>query len=169
MRSSFFPRAACTWSLIFATFHVYWALGGSFGLGDGPNVGTMHENPAFLAYDLVVAVMCLTGAAVAVALAGARFTWIPRWVLLSGAWTATVLLTLRGVPGLVEGIMTQTGVLPNGFFGMSTTQVYGEPNPSAYTIWTMRVIDVYFALGGFLFAAALRGYYRRRATPAAPA
>jgi hypothetical protein len=153
-------RAACAWSLLFAAFHFYWALGGSFGLGDGPAADKMSESPGFLAYDLIVGAPCVLGAILALALGGTRLQRIPRWSLLLGSSTATVLLLLRGAPSLLEGVLVATNILPNGFLGMSNEQVYGEADPSAYTIWSIRAVDVYFTLGSVLFAAALFRYHR---------
>lgn len=65
-------------------------------------------------------------------------------------------LLLRGFPGLLESALAATDVLPNGFLGMTDQEVYGEADPSAYTIWSMRAVDAYFALGSVLYFATLR-------------
>jgi hypothetical protein len=164
-------RAAAAWSLVFGVFHFYWALGGSFGLGDGPASHAIDDSPAFLAYDIAVGVLCLVGAVLVLALGGRHFAGIPRTLVLLGVWTATVALLLRGFPGLLESVLVATDVLPNGFLGMSNEEVYGEAHPSAYTIWSMRAVDAYFALGSVLYFATLRLSARavRRAGAAATA
>ncbi|TVL89305.1 DUF3995 domain-containing protein [Streptomyces sp. SAJ15] len=153
--------AAALWAVVFAAFHVYWALGGGFGLGDG-SVSEQGVSGGFLVY-LVVAVMCLVGAGVARELGrGAGRSLLPRWMLLTAAWTAAALLLARGGIGVIDDLLRTTGVLTHGLSGLSLEQVYGDPDPSAYTMWSMRAVDLYFLLGGALFTAALHGFHRPR-------
>lgn len=166
--NTYLARAASAWSLIFGVFHFYWAVGGSFGLGDGPASKMMSESPGFLVYDLVVGVLCLLGAVFALALGGRHFQRIPRKLVLIGAWTATVALLLRGFPGLLEDVLVATDVLSEGLLGMSNMEIYGEAHPSAYTIWSMRIVDVYFTLGALLFLGALRAETKAHHTHDAP-
>lgn len=155
--------AASVWALVFAGFHVYWAFGGGFGLGDGPVKVT--DSAAFLAYDLVVTVLCLVGAVVALALEQrpehARFAVtragfaladrLPRWMMLVAAWGAVVLLAARWALGL----------LPSAVFGLTDADLYGETSPSAYTVWSLQAVELYFLLGALLYGAALWAWYRR--------
>ncbi|MEV7184244.1 hypothetical protein [Kitasatospora sp. NPDC093102] len=165
-------HATALWSFVFALFHLYWALGGTFGLGDGENID-MSSSPGFLAYDLVVTGMCLWGTVVPPALLlpvwrertlGAvgrvaaatrvRTAWrtgAPLWTVTASAWIAAVLLVVRW--GL--------GMLPQSMTGQTNEKVFGVAQPSAYTIWSMRVVEGYFLLGGLLFALVLVQYYRK--------
>ncbi|MCT2589427.1 DUF3995 domain-containing protein [Streptomyces sp. N2-109] len=156
--------ATALWALVFAGFHVHWAVGGDLGLGDG-KAATDSLTGAFLVYDLVVAAMCLAGAGVALELRRADGrSVVPRWVLLTAAWAATLLLLARGGIGVADDVLRSTGALTNGLSGMTTAQVYGEADPSAYTLWSMRAVDAYFVIGGVLFGTALRGRLRQRTT-----
>ncbi|MEU5160154.1 DUF3995 domain-containing protein [Streptomyces sp. NPDC020875] len=154
-------RAATVWSVVFGVFHFYWALGGSFGLGDGAQVEAGLTG-GMLAYDLVVGVLCFVGAWVAQELgkAPAARPLIPRWIFLTMAWTATIALVARGGVGVVDDILRSTDVLANGLSGLTVEEVYGEPHPSTYTMWSMRVTDGFFVLGGLVFGTALRGHLR---------
>ncbi|WP_327356585.1 DUF3995 domain-containing protein [Streptomyces sp. NBC_01304] len=156
-------KGAVAWSLLFGVFHFYWALGGSLGLGDGAQVEAGLSG-GMLAYDLVVAVLCFVGAWVAYALGRAPQLPLPRWMFLTMAWTAALALVARGGIGVVDDILRSTDVLAGGLSGMPVEDVYGEPHPSSYTMWSMRVVDGFFVLGGLLFATALRGYLRKTAT-----
>lgn len=154
-------RAATAWSVLFGVFHFYWALGGSLGLGDGAQAKAGLTG-GMLAYDLVVAVLCFVGAWVAHELgkAPAPRLLLPRWMFLTMAWTATIALVARGGIGVADDILRSTGVLTNGLSGMTIQDVYGEPHPSTYTMWSMRVVDGFFVFGGLVFGTALRGHLR---------
>jgi hypothetical protein len=39
-----------------------------------------------------------------------------------------------------------------GLSGLTYEQLLGTANPSAYTLWSARAIDVYFLVGGVLYA-----------------
>ncbi|MGV9311114.1 DUF3995 domain-containing protein [Streptomyces sp. NPDC003691] len=155
-------RAATAWAVLFGVFHFYWALGGSFGLGDGAQVEAGLTG-GMLVYDLVVAVLSFVGARVAHELgrAPAPQPLLPRWVFLTMVWTATIALLARGGIGIADDILRSTGILANGLSGMAVQDVYGEPHPSAYTMWSMRIVDGFFVLGGLLFGTALRGHLRQ--------
>lgn len=161
---------AAGWALIFAGFHFYWALGGRLGMGDGAAAHSAFST-GFLLYDLLVALLCLVGAVVVLALVGGlRWpTVIPGWILSTVGWIGTVLLLVRGGLGLIEDVLQLLGLLNDGLLGMTTQQMFGEPHPSAYTMWSLRAIDVYFLLGGLLFVAALRHRGHRRRTQGTPA
>lgn len=157
------PRySAAWWALIFAAIHVYWAVGAVFGFGsDGDAANSAAGRGGFIAYDMFIVVLLLIGTAIGAVLL--RPDWqrrFPRWMLRTGAWIATVLLLLRGGLGLIEDLLRVVGVLPHGFFGMTNQQIYGTPHPSAYTLWSLTVIEAYFLLGGILFAVTFRRYHR---------
>ena len=57
--------AACVWMILFAAFHAYWALGGTYGLPPGESL--VDNKPLFI-IDLIAIPMNLGGAALALAL-----------------------------------------------------------------------------------------------------
>ena len=95
--------------MVFIVPHVYWAAGGTAGLPDGePVEGAL----AVVNY----AAIALTAVAAALALAFVR-PWgaaLPRSLLLTGAWTACVLLGLRGGGGLLQGALDASGDAEDG-------------------------------------------------------
>lgn len=143
--------AALAWVIVFFAFHVYWYLGGSFGLNG--------ELPP-LAPDSVAGWIgeVLTGAAwplgVWVCLAIAR-GW-PRGRMRRAAaiivWLACTVLVVRGAAGLIDDLTRAVGLLPNGITGLSREQTMGaEYYRSATAIWSGNVTDAYFLAGGLLF------------------
>lgn len=155
-------RAAYTawaWVVVFTCFHVYWFLGGGFGLaGDLPEASP----------DLwSVTVWAVFAAGLVVPLAAAQ-SWgqrIPRWMLLAALWIGFAVLTLRGLAGIVDDLLRVSGSA-TGLTGLSIEQVFGTANPSTVDRWTGRITDWYFALGGLLFAWAAIAYGTRQRPPA---
>src|SRR5512134_3007556 len=93
--------AAAVWALIFAVFHIVWAAGWYIGL-DPVGAAAAFAVPWKLAYDLVVAGMCLVAVPVALALAMPWGRRVPRGLLSTLAWTGTSLLVLRAVASLIQ-------------------------------------------------------------------
>jgi hypothetical protein len=92
--------AAAAWALIFAVFHIVWALGFPIGLHHAEAL-VAFAKPWFLAYDLTVAFMCIVAVPVALAL-GTSWVSMPRRLLLPLAWIGTTLLVLRAVASLIQ-------------------------------------------------------------------
>jgi hypothetical protein len=93
--------AAACWAFIFAVFHIVWAAGWYIGL-DPVGAAAAFAVPWKLAYDLVVAAMCLVAVPVALALAMPWGRRVPRRLLGTLAWTGTSLLVLRAVASLIQ-------------------------------------------------------------------
>lgn len=93
--------AAACWALVFAAFHIVWAAGWYIGL-DPVQARAAFTVPWKLAYDLVVAGMCLVAVPVVLALAMPWGQRVPRRLLDALAWTGTGLLLLRAVASLIE-------------------------------------------------------------------
>ena len=132
-RSQNAAYAAFVWALVFLVPHVYWAAGGTTGLGDEPMEGALAVvNYAAIALSVLAAVL---------ALALVR-TWgaaVPRRALLIGAWGACVVLTLRGGVGLIQALAIAVGASDDE---VPTISLIFEP---------------LFAIGGILFGLAARG------------
>jgi hypothetical protein len=75
-------------------------------------------------------------------------------MLLSLTWLGAAVLALRGVSGIVDDLVRVTNILPNGLTGLTYQQAIGQAHPSAYTLWSLASIDVYFLAGGILFGVA---------------
>ena len=134
--------AAGVWVAAFTVAHVHWYAGGTAG-----KAGPLPE----LRLDAFsVAVWAGFAAGLVVPWAAARRpTRLLRAFLLAGA----VLLLLRGGAGHLDDLLRATGH-DGGLTGLTVEQVLGTAHPSAAQLWTGRLTDAYFTLGGLLFAAA---------------
>jgi len=95
--------AACAWSVLFLVPHVYWAAGGTGGLPDGDALEGLVAAINYAAIALSVA-----AAALALSLLPQRPP-APRRLLLAGAWSASLLLGVRGAGGLLQGLIDPLG------------------------------------------------------------
>jgi hypothetical protein len=132
-------RTAAASSLLFGALHVAWALSyyvwPAFGrLTLGPTFDSAFARPAFMRFDLIVALLFLLAGAIALAVVRPWGARVPRWILATGLWTAAVALGLRGAAGIIQDLLVLTGVLPG-----------------VLTRWV--VYDFWFLLCGMLFGA----------------
>ncbi|MDQ0408531.1 hypothetical protein ABVB69_35695 [Streptomyces sp. NPDC000349] len=65
-------------------------------------------------------------------------------------WIGCAVLTMRGVPGLVENVTTATGLTPHGLLGMEKEAV----DTGSRDFWKTMVINGYFFLGAVLLVPA---------------
>ncbi|MCO5974205.1 DUF3995 domain-containing protein [Actinoallomurus soli] len=156
--------SAFAWVMAFLVWHVVWY---ATGLGF-PSASDQHgvERVVIQVFSLVVVLMVIVGALLPLALAQPWGRRVPRWVLLSAAWTGAVLLAARGVSGVGDDLVRVTGILPRGFTGLTTAQTLGTSQPSFWCLFASGATDVLFAVGGLVFALAAIAY--RRVTPASP-
>jgi hypothetical protein len=92
--------AAALWAFCFAAPHTWWALGSPYGFPGGPaNHHLWMTSWWRYLYDVIVVLLSILGAVVALMLRPGHTRL--RRPFLALAWIAAVLLTLRGVAGLV--------------------------------------------------------------------
>ncbi|MEV0113310.1 hypothetical protein AB0H77_08685 [Streptomyces sp. NPDC050844] len=84
---------------------------------------------------------------------GAR---VPRWMVRGPLLFGCALLTLRGLPGLVENITVATGLTPHGLLGMEDEAI----DTGTWDFWKSMVINSYFFLGAVTLIPATRRYTR---------
>ena len=134
---------AALWALLFGALHVAWAAGWYVGL-DAGEARVAFARPAFLAYDLVAALLCAIAVPVARSLAsppGPR----ARGLLFLGTAGAS-LLVLRSAAGLCQAA-----------FGVATGQT-----EAAAVGW----VEPWFLLGAVLFIDSARRFARTVGGPA---
>lgn len=160
---------AFAWVVVFIAFHVYWALGGTFGFGDATETQPKIDSLAKWIFTFVVYIMFAVGTVVPLALYQEWGKRVPAWMLAWCCWIGTAILLLRGSSGLLDTALRGTGLVRNGLTGLTYKQELGVEHPSAYTLWSTSSIDVYFTLGGVLFLMATIAHRRsrRRAAPEA--
>ena len=100
-RAAWLAYGAALWAFIFAVFHLIWASGWYVGL-DAVAARVAFASWWTLAYDLVVAAMCIIAVPVALAMGMPWGKSLPRRWLGSIAWIGTVLLLLRSVASLIQ-------------------------------------------------------------------
>lgn len=155
-------RGAFVWVVVFIGFHVYWALGGHFGFGDAPTTTPTVHNTAGMIFAVAVDIMFVVGAIVPPALYQSWGRRVPAWMLGFCCWFGGVLLTVRGLAGVLDTSLRGTGLMRDGLTGLTYQQELGDPHPSAYTLWSGTGIDLYFTLGGVLFLIAAIAHRRAR-------
>ena len=94
--------AACAWAVLFGAPHAWWALGipAGFPGGEASYHRFMGSTWRYL-YDVAVVVLSGVGVWVAWRLMRPPARGARRWIARTAAWAAAVMLTLRGVAGMV--------------------------------------------------------------------
>lgn len=127
--------AAAAWALLFTLPHVYWALGGTVGLAGSSMTGTL------LLVNLVAIPLLLVAAGVALGTVQSWGGMIPRRLLRPAVWGVSLVLSVRGIGGLVQRSVSS---------GHSGSQ-------SLLSL----IADPWFVLGGVLFGVAAESYTRK--------
>lgn len=146
--------AVVAWIAVFAAFHVYWYLGG--------RIGHPHPLPppprSVLEWSIALALGAGIPVGTAAALVARRGAPVGVAHRLVGTvlWLGAVSLALRGAAGVIDDLGRTTGVLPRGLTGLTLEQVTGSAHPSAHVRWSGRATDLWFLLGGVLFARLAR-------------
>ncbi|WP_274652858.1 DUF3995 domain-containing protein [Paenibacillus humicola] len=147
--------ASFVWVIVFLLFHIYWALGGRFGLGNASSpLPPLPTSLSAWIYFYIVIMMFAVGTIVPIAMVQAWGRYIPRRILFMACWMGCTVLILRGGAGMVDDFFRSTGILPNGITGMTYEQIFGDEHISTYTLWSSRAIDGYFFLGGIFYGLA---------------
>jgi hypothetical protein len=94
--------AACTWAVLFAAPHTWWALGipAGFPGGEASHRLLMTSSWRYI-FDLVVILLSVIAVLVALRLLRAPEKSRRDWVPHAAAWIACGMLSLRGVAGLI--------------------------------------------------------------------
>ncbi|MGA5309071.1 hypothetical protein [Micromonospora taraxaci] len=142
---------ALAWLVFFVVSHVVLLL---FS-GDDPSAHSPGGTRAYTVLNVVLIAMSLAGAAVVVATVRPSARPLPRWLILTPLWFGSVLLVVRGVPGMVENLLMVTGVRRGGFVGAQDIST-GE-------FWAGLAINTYFFVGAVLLVGATNSYVRRSA------
>ncbi|MGW6545602.1 DUF3995 domain-containing protein [Streptomyces massasporeus] len=141
---------ACAWMVVFAAFHAYWALGGTFGLPPGES---LVDNTPLFVIDLIAIPMNLGGAALALALVQRWGLLFPRGLVLTGAWGCALLMVFHALPAMVD--------LAIFLSGQREEPLTGEDR------FSVLAYEPYWMLGGLLFTVLALAFQRRTRQPAA--
>ncbi len=142
---------ALTWVIVFFAFHVYWYLGGSFGVGGEGYRHAPHSVAGWIFEVLVVSAFPL-GAWACLAIARGWPRGRMRRAAVIIVWLGCTVLVVRGGAGLIDDLTRAVGLLPNGITGLSHKQTMGAAYyRSASAIWSANITDGYFLVGGIIF------------------
>lgn len=144
--------AALAWVVVFFAFHVYWSVGGSFGVGGEGYVGGAKLKVVGWIVEVLAGAAFPLGAWACLAIARG---W-PRGRMRRAAaiivWLGCTVLVVRGAAGLIDDLTRAVGLLPNGITGLSHKQTMGAAYyRSASAIWSANITDGYFLAGGIIF------------------
>lgn len=137
-------QAAATafgWIVVFDALHVYWELGGRFGFGDQADPLPSAETAWQRVFAAVVLALFVVGTVLPLAFVQRWGRRIPRRILITMAWVAAGLLTVRAVAAFVDDAMRTVFGSPTGLTGLTYEQLLGTAAPSAHTLWSARTID----------------------------
>ncbi len=137
----------CAWMFVFAAMSFYWALGGTTGLNTVSLGQELAGESWFIMVLWFTGFLKVIGGLLALALVRAWDRWIPRWLLLIAAWGVGVVLLLHGGDFMVQGALTETGII--SFSGPATWT-------SAH--WQTFVWGPWWLLGGLIFCLAAWNY-----------
>ncbi len=87
---------ACTWALLFAVVHIYWAVGGEIGLYGNEMTGFL------LVINLIAIPLCFLAAISAIGLTASWNRITPHRIWVIGACGAATLLSIRGIIGISQ-------------------------------------------------------------------
>ncbi|QBD76750.1 DUF3995 domain-containing protein [Ktedonosporobacter rubrisoli] len=130
-RMAWIEYLTCIWALLFAVVHIYWVMGGTAGLVVPAGKTTvLAAGGPLLAIDIAAIPLCIIAGVIALALVQTWSRIIPRWIWLTTAWGAGVVLSLRALVGLIQDAID---IISHG------------------TLDPMYAYDLWFLIGGLLF------------------
>lgn len=150
------------WVLVFIAAHVYWAHGGTYGIGNPDTSIPNDDSLVKRICQILVEAMVVIGTIVPLALYQRWGRRVPHWMLATCCWIGAGILLLRGIAGLVDDGLRDSGLSHLGMTGLTYKQSIGIAHPSGGTLWSLASVDAYFALGGVLFLIAALAYRRSR-------
>jgi hypothetical protein len=134
---------AASWALSFAVLHIVWAAGWHIGL-QAEQARKAFEQHWFLAYDLVVAILCLIAVPVALALVQPWGHRLPRWALGLLAWGGTAFLALRS--------------------GTSIMQIVYKIAKGTFAAQPLHLWELWFCIGAVLFGLSTWNWTHQHST-----
>ena len=150
---------ALAWVIVFFAFHVYWNLGGSFGVGGEGYVGGAKLKVVGWIVEVLAVTAVPLGVWVSLAIARGWPQGKTRRAAAIIVWLACTLLVVRGAAGLIDDLTRAVGLLPNGITGLSHKQTMGAAYyRSTSAIWSANITDGYFLAGGIIFGLLGRRY-----------
>lgn len=149
--------AALAWVVVFIAWHVVWYLTGlAF-----PTSSHFHGRArvVYTVASILTDAMWVIGCILPFALVQAWGRRIPRWMLLSAAWTATGVLAARGLSGILDDLLRAFGS-SRGLTGLTAAQTAGTSHLTFWVQFSGVTTDVLFAAGAVAFGTAAVAHRR---------
>lgn len=147
--SGLWGRVACAWAVAFAVLHLYWALGGNWGLDVSAGPVAAERPGWFVAVGLWgVGLLCLVGGALGWLLARPRPPGPAGRVVRTLGWCVCAVLLLRAVTVEVMLLADPAG-----------REITVSPEQR---MWTLLLWNPWFLVGGLVFGLAALGFARTR-------
>ena len=146
--------AACAWAFVFAALSFFWAAGGTAGVNTNAPAVTkpvLARDPTWIAILWGTGVLKVLAGLLALALVRPWGRALPRWLLLTAAWTAVAIIGgYEGALSLIQHALMVAGVIavPSGL---------GETSAR----WHLCLWDPWWLVGGILLCIAAWHYSRR--------
>jgi hypothetical protein len=145
--------AACAWALLFSLQSFYYAAGGTAGAATWPPAiatGVLERRPGWVATMWATGALKVLVGVLALALVRPWGRAIPRWLLLTAAWSATAIMAVyEGAASLIQHALMVAGVI-------TTPEGLGERSAR----WHLFLWDPWWLIGGALLGVAAWGYRR---------
>ncbi|WP_029089688.1 DUF3995 domain-containing protein [Brevibacterium album] len=156
---------ALVWMVLFAAIHVYWELGGTVGFGDAEKTIPEVDSIAAVAFTAAI-LLAFTAGFVLIALSMRPVEHRPPgWVIATYSAIAGIVLCARGISGLIDTWLRETGLADGGLSGLAYQQIYGVADPNTATLWASCLMDINFVAGGILFGLVFMTRERARTYP----
>jgi len=136
---------AAAWSLVFALFHIVWAMGWYVGL-DQETARRAFETTWKLVYDIVIAGLCVLGVCLALSFVQPWGRRMPQWCINFVGWCATGLLLLRAGGSIIQMV----------YFGLA--------GKLATILHPMALWELWFYIGASLFIASFWQFRHSKST-----
>lgn len=142
---------------MFLAWHVVWYLTGlAF-----PTSSHFHGRArvVYTVASILSDLMWVIGCILPLALVQPWGRRIPRWMLVSAAWTATGVLAARGLSGILDDLLRVFGSA-RGLTGLTAAQTAGTSHITFWVQFSGVTTDVLFAAGAVAFGAAAVAHRR---------
>lgn len=149
--------AAAMWALLFAVRGVYWALGGTVGLGTlSTGIKEAHAagDPTLISALWVTVVLEAFGALLALSLVREWGQTFPDWVPALGGRSVPVWLPVLPAFG-AGGLLAGHGAF---FSSLGIRAGVGSLEPTSEVLWYSLFWGPWFMTGGILFSLAAYSY-----------
>ncbi|KUJ65323.1 hypothetical protein ACZ90_49160 [Streptomyces albus subsp. albus] len=152
--------AACAWLAVSTVWHVW------MGIDYRAAMGSEDDIPVwgFLLYDGLITAMSAIGVVCVLATIRPWGRRLPLWMVRIPLTIGSVLLLVRGLPGLVENITTASGLTPHGLLGQGDELA----DLGTRAFWEGMAINTYFFLGAVALIPATLAWRRRLAAESGP-